>query len=554
MEVSGKVAKGVIQVANAFASGSSRGIASILGSKIFLYIQFLNITYSDELEIALESYLTSPITLGFSIKFPNEEKALANGGAVPYVFAKREVPAIFLLNFWDDLMVILIVMGLLFIFWTFELLYWNIDQKDAFYGLLQTMRMFTQNFFLTQLYSIFGDVVLFSILEYRVLDFDNGLAGGGFAVSFISWLIMVGILTYHVYLIVKYQKIRKAAVQAKSMGTLEEFVRSKKSISVLFGDFKDQSILQQLLLFFFILRDLFFNFMLTMLFEHPIVQTSLFLFFNLLVIALLFFKRPFRSVFEAVQQYVYEAILFSVNISVLVLASLDGREAAAPTSRGNLGRFIIAMNFAFNFFSLLFMLANLGLFVLEFIKTYREKQRLKKKANAFGTKTERARIYPENFESNPSQLDTLADYQPQNLIRNQRKVAPNLSLAGDNSMINDQYGSHQKSDVEPASGEFDFSLKNLMRKDVGNDEKYPRSMTNVFIKGQNNKNISLVEKDMSIYEDDAGGRRRSMKTAGEMLEEYLDQFKKEKKRGGRVGSGNRTREERSFWDNTPQKR
>lgn len=540
------------------ASGSSRGIASIIGSKIFLYIQFLNITYSDELEIALESYLASPITLGFSINFPNEEKALAKSGPVPYVFAKREVPATFLLNFWDDLMVVLIVMGLLFTFWTFELLYWNIDQKDAFYHILRTLRMFTQNFFLTQLYSIFGDVVLFSILEYRVLNFDNGLAGGGFAVSFIFWLILFGTLAYHVYLVIKYQRIRKAAIQIKSLQTLDEFVRSKKSISVLFGEFKDQSILQQLVLFFFILRDLLFNFMLTMLFDHPIVQTSLFLFLNLLIIALLFFKRPFQSVFQAIQQYVYEAILLGVNLSVLVLASLDGREEPAPTSRDNIGRFIIAMNFAFNFLSLLFMLANLGLMALEFWKTYREKQKLKKKANSFGTKTERAKIYPENMESNRSQLDTLADYQSQNLIKKDGRNLPNLSL-GDNSMINNDYRSNQKSDVEPASGSFDFSLANLMRKNAGHDEKYPRSLTNVFLKGNKNKkvaplpndNISYVDNNMSIHNErgeNVGERGKSMKTPGEMLEEYLEQFKRKNRRAER---GNNSKNQKSFWDNTP---
>jgi len=96
-------AKAATQAVNALTAGSPSGVSAAVGGKIFSNVKFLNISYSKELEEALGSWGSSFISLGLTPDMPGSVKDKIPEGSVPYVFEKREIPSSFLINFWENL-------------------------------------------------------------------------------------------------------------------------------------------------------------------------------------------------------------------------------------------------------------------------------------------------------------------------------------------------------------------------------------------------------------------------------------------------------------------
>ena len=61
-------------MATAVASGSPIGVSASLSGKIFSNIKYLNISYSQELLDAFQSWDSNFITLGFEPEMPNSIK------------------------------------------------------------------------------------------------------------------------------------------------------------------------------------------------------------------------------------------------------------------------------------------------------------------------------------------------------------------------------------------------------------------------------------------------------------------------------------------------
>jgi len=295
--------------------------------------------------------------------------------AVPYMFEKYDVYSSFLVNFWENIVFLVILAALYLIVKLLE----HVLSK---YSTPKTLRVMIQNFIFTQLYSFYGDIVFFSTIEYRSLDPNEGI---GATLSFLSsctlLIIMLICFIAHFLLLRKYQDIKRQAQNSDDMSVLDQFVESKNGQDVLFRDFKDKSLTHQSFLLLLTARDLAFSLILTTLFAHPLLQTVLVLIMNIAMFAYLLFWPPFASKFDGAQQLYYEFITLSVNGGVLILAILDGTDSTKIDLRTNIGRFIIVINMCFNFGALLFMLISCGLLLKEMYQEFRAKLRAKKQAS-----------------------------------------------------------------------------------------------------------------------------------------------------------------------------
>jgi len=364
------------QASSVVSKGRGISLSAAISGKIFSQIKYLNISYSGELEVALLTWMTSFVSLGLTPDLPESVVEKIPDRPVPYVFEKYDVPSSFLLNFWEDLGVVVFVTAIWLLFKGAE--YFVSSQKGSrIASLTRKIRVIAQNFLITALYGVYGDLVMFSIIEYRTLVFGWNLSLLSFITSVVFLIIMTISFWYQTKLLVTYQKLKKQDQPAAPNNTpelLEEFTKKHEGSQVLFKDFKDYSLAPQLFTFFLSARDLLFSLILATMFEHPLAQTLIITILDCLMIVYLLIKRPFESSFDAAQQIFFEIISLVVIVTVSINAILDEGKYEAMGTRINIGKLLIVANMIFNFVTASFMVISIFQMLKEFVQGVRERR------------------------------------------------------------------------------------------------------------------------------------------------------------------------------------
>jgi len=377
------------QAVSAVSSGSSIGASAAISGKVFSNIKFINISYSNDLDNALATWKSNYFTLGFDIEIPRKlEKRFVNG-SLPCVFAKHDVNSCFLINFWEPLVMLLllilffvVVLGLDWIIGK-----WKKDKKSLQYRIITRIKVMILNFLIVQLYGMYGDIVFYGILEFRSTQVTAGINFFSCVVAVLLLVAMILGFFLHIHLLKRYQNVKRNFGQnQETKQYFNKFLADHEGIQVIFGDFKDQSLIHQSFLFVLTIRDILFSVILTTLFDHPLVECVLIFLMSLAMLLYLFIKRPFKDVLGQVQQVVLELITLTVNVAVLILAILDQKELEAFDQRDKIGRFLIMINMVFNFLTVFFMLLCLGQQGYEVYLEYRQRRRCGKNVKLKGSR------------------------------------------------------------------------------------------------------------------------------------------------------------------------
>ena len=367
LEKSQLLTSGATQASSVASRGGSISLSAAVSGIIFSQIKYLNISYSGELQVALHTWLPSFVSLGLTPDMPNSMISKIPNHHVPYVFEKYDVPSSFLRNFWESLGIVIFVAVLWVLFHGIELI---VDPRGRpkMTSFIRKARIIVQNFLFMVLYGVYGDLVMFSIVEYRTFVFGWNLSLLSFLISITMLIAMFLSFWYQTRLLINYQKIKKQG------SGLEEFTKNHEGSQVIFKDFKDYSIAPQLFLFFLSGRDLLCSLVLATMFEYPLPQTIIITILDFLMIAYLFIKKPFRNTFEFTQQLSFEFTGIVVNVSVFINAILDAGKYEALGTRNNIGKLVIIANMIFNFVTAVFMLISLGQALLEFYREQKQKR------------------------------------------------------------------------------------------------------------------------------------------------------------------------------------
>ena len=235
-----------------------------------------------------------------------------------------------------------------------------------------------QNFLITALYGVYGDLVMFSIIEYRSFAFEWNLSLLSFMVSVILLIIVFLSFFHQTTLLRTYQTLKRQNNTSNSL--LQQFTKNHEGSQVYWKDLKDYSISPQLFFFFLSGRDLIFSLILATMFEYPVAQTLIIIILDCIMIAYLLIKRPFENWTDFAQQIFFEFIGLIVGITVFVNAILDAGEYEAVGARNNIGKLVIVCNLLFNFITALFMLIAISQILVEFYKAHHERKAKKVQA------------------------------------------------------------------------------------------------------------------------------------------------------------------------------
>ncbi len=395
---------GATQAANIISKGKAISLSAAVSGKIFSQIKYLNISYSGELQVALLTWLPSFVSLGLTPDMSGSMLDKIPEQQVPYVFEKYDVPSSFLINFWENLGVIVFVTVLWLLLKGLERLI-SSQHKPQIASIFTKSRVFTQNFLITALYGVYGDLVMFSIIEYRTMVFGWNLSLLSFLISVILLIAMFGSFLYQIKLLRSYQRIKDQEKTSSDPKLLEKFTKNNEGSQVFWKDFKDYSLAPQFFLIFLSGRDLMFSLILATMFKHPLAQTILIMILNCLMLAYLFIKKPFESNIDFGQQLFFEFIGLIVNFGVFINAILDTGKYEAFGVRKNIGKLIIVCNMIFNFVTAGFMLFFVAQVLVDFYKAQQQKR---------AKKIETLKILQRNQKQTPPNEKINFDHNPTN--------------------------------------------------------------------------------------------------------------------------------------------
>ena len=343
-------------------------------SKMIQMIRFINIDYPYNLRNILTTWGTDI----FSISIPQQIDEQIVSRDINAVFTKYSVDPSFLSNFWG-VFIILIGMATL---WALcrGLLYcleqcWK-SKNTLIHRILHQLSIATLNFLIVSLYGGFGDIVFFTVLEMKSVEFGSAWSYFSFVLCIFFILLGVCLMCIHWNFLLKYRKLRLQS-SASSDQALEELIKKHEAIAVLYEDFSDASLFKHGFLFVGVARDTLISLIITTMPHLPLFQSVLLVCCSIFICIYLLFNNPFRHRFELASQVFVEMGVFIVYISVITLASLDSYHTSAFDDRVRLGSVIIVINIIMNSGCAFLMLAKLSQQIWSAYKNRSQNKRLK---------------------------------------------------------------------------------------------------------------------------------------------------------------------------------
>lgn len=366
-----------LAVAEVVAFSDPGSAAAGILALMFQNIKYLNVSYSQRLELTFKYHNSTYGPYKVGPRMPLDLISNLPLHAIPARFLKFHVHSSFLINFWDNLIFLAILFGLLSLVAFIE---WGVTKiKKKTVSSLRMGRAAIQCFSMMQFYNVLGDILLFAVLETQTKDLVNSETNLSFSLSILFLCIGSLILGAHLYILIRFSKFRKNPLWPSE---IEEFSKKYEGSSVIFKHFKDSAFASQSFLFFFVMRSCIFNLTLAFLPDQPEIQISLILTFSAIMLMYLIAQRPFKTIVNLLQHITCEILLLIVNISVLMITHLKFENQGAYENRDQLCDVIIYTTLVFGYVPQVFLVIKVIVAVIEWRMS-------KKKSSQKQVKTDR---------------------------------------------------------------------------------------------------------------------------------------------------------------------
>ena len=337
-------------------------------AKMMLYIRYINIDYPSQLGALFKGTQASSVSPSLGLEMSTRMKEGFHYLPMPDQFTEYNVNSSFLVNFWDSLIYLSMASGLTLLIFCFEQIAKRIMNRPLLATTLQKIRFILQNFTLLQLYTNCSDIILYTSLQLQRVDIRSNMDLISLILACVFSAIIIFLLSLHVFVVHRHQKTRQRSQNNGNNRELEAFELKNQGFYALFGNFKILSFSHESYLFFAMLRTIAFNLILSLLYKYPLLQAVIIVTLNVLILAYLGLKRPFKQLVNFLQQLTAELILLIVNSGVLLLAILDANNVTDLDKRDTVGHIIIVCSLVFKFMPSGFTLAKIVILVYELYK------------------------------------------------------------------------------------------------------------------------------------------------------------------------------------------
>ena len=352
-------------------ASATRGISSIvcvgsavsplaaLVSKIVQNTRYLNLSVTSDLAGVYKTWQTNII----SWDVPNLMSNLDHFETSPILFSQYDLGSPFLVNFWPTLINVVIGFGTFLACLLLQKVFEHENYKGWAYSLMLKLVAGSFNFALVQAYACLDDILFYLVLDAKTNPFN----------SFFSWTSMVcavlflalGCLQvfFNFWTVKKYQSI-------KPQGTneIEAFNENNKYWVLFYSDFNDDDLWSQAFFAIIIIRSALSSFVITVLYDYPLLQASYMIMMDMAILSFLYLKNPFNTLRGTLAQYYYEIITLLVHICAFILGLQDTFDTPSATVRLIMSTGILYLNTAL-------ISGAIGFMFIEIYKTISEKKR-----------------------------------------------------------------------------------------------------------------------------------------------------------------------------------
>ena len=324
-------------------------IIVMISGRMLQYARYLSVSFATGEDQMEATWNLRYIRIDFLVDIPSAISNQFSYKAIPDIFTLYSDSSSFLVNFWPVLLPLAVTLGCLVVFFPLEWLCRKMSQEGGIGKLFKWPRVIAQNFLITLVYGSIGNIALYAIFEINFSQFTTKVT----TMSFVLCLLMIALggslLLVHLMFLLKQQKQRKGRKTRRQAQEVEKFSKNYPGLQVLSKELKFESMSQQGFLLFMAFRDVFFTISLLVLVSYPLIQSAFIASLNLLTIIYVIVSKPFRSVWDQLQQYFYDVMICITYLLAALVSYLDNDENEYISLRDTLGRVILYFNMAFNF-------------------------------------------------------------------------------------------------------------------------------------------------------------------------------------------------------------
>jgi len=355
------ISSGGIVAGSLLSSGDSTSAAMGSLTKMLSYIKFMDVKFPPKLQLLFDSSSSNSSLLS---SIPNRLRDKTGNLPPPTNFKKYNVSSSFIVNFWQSLVILGIILMAIFILLIFSVF---MKSYTAVSNILQKiLSALKWNTFLTLFCSYCGDIVLFSALEFQTVQYNNFWS----ALSITLCILINVLMGYTLYKILTVNSSVRKIQQNKT--SEEDIDKTFGDYKTLFECYKGDSYFQQIFMFVFMIRVSLFNGIIGYLYPHPLAQAILVILINTGILVYLVIKRPMRKIINLIQQILLEGIIFVFNIGVFILAILDAEDQKNETTRENIGDMLIMINVIVPILAMTLIAIKILLIIWEFYQNYKK--------------------------------------------------------------------------------------------------------------------------------------------------------------------------------------
>lgn len=339
-------------------------------TKMLQYLRFLNIPYSQRLELTFKPHNSIAGPFGIGPKLPAEALTKIPMHPIPQRFMKFHVHSSFLVNFWDSLIFMSII---IFCVALFKLAEWSISKiknRPVPYPIVKKIRAAVQNMFFMQFYNILGDVLFFSIFELKNLNFESAETIISFCLAILFICIGGLVIAIHLSILLKFYNLRKKTAWVSK---IEGLYKAYEGSEVFFKHFKNKTVLTQSFLLLFVVRNVLFYLTIALLSGYPLVQAMLIFILTIFILGYLILLRPFNTIVNLLQQITCEVMFLLANTCVFIIIQLDFKKENSNHIRDSLCDVIIYTSLVFTLVPQAFLAVKIVIGIIEWYKVYRNK-------------------------------------------------------------------------------------------------------------------------------------------------------------------------------------
>jgi len=348
-------------------AGGSNAIRVSMLAQMIQYIKYIDVDYPDDLQYAISTWDGDFMNFNsgsLDLTPSSFEHYGSSYGPLPspITMYDYDIDSSFLMNFWDQLIPIYFICAVLIFMRFLEVIVTKRAQSKLTKKIMRQLRIGVQGLLITYLYNDFGDIFFFAILSFRTTKKATALTIMNILVSVLFIALAIGALIGQTWLIKRYQTLKE-----KDHEEFEKFQTKIEGAKIIWKEFKLDSFIHMNALFFTVLHSILFCIILATLPEHPTAQVILINLLSIAILTYLLWFRPFHEKHELIQSVTCEAILFAVNLCLLVLVFADSNSS----SRDSVGQTILVLTLIFNFVPLFFLGVTLVIVLIQISKAYK---------------------------------------------------------------------------------------------------------------------------------------------------------------------------------------